>query len=158
MNSLESDWGDDEWGEEWGDEERAPQRNPHISQRQDSQMHSPPAQVAEGKKMLVAKYDEKGKPVSCMKVQIKNGKPEPLTQWHKPTADEYNAIMFKAKKQLVRGGVVGENVPTTTNFAAQTQMVPLGEVSPSWLKYAKTGGVVAGLGLVGYLIYKAQQE
>ncbi len=163
----DGDWGDGDnggdWGEDiedWGEDsvgETNPQANPLIPDEADARMHSPPASVPvqESKPALVAKFDSQGRPFVCCKVKVVNGKPVQITEWRRPTADEYNAIMFKGKKLVVEGGVAAENVPAPTNAAATSAMVPLGEApQPMWKKVAKVGAGVAIVGTVGYFGYR----
>ena len=156
------DWGEDL--EQWGDDsigEVNSQANPQMPLEADAAEHSPPVvdvrgAAEESKVALVAKFDAQGRPYVCCRVKVVNGKPVQLEEWRRPTADEYNAIMFNGKKIVMENGVAAENVPTTTNFKETTAMVPLGETQESPMKkYLKWGAGLTLVGVVGYFGYKA---
>jgi hypothetical protein len=142
----------------FGDEGQVDHDNPNISRADDVRMHSHPAQVAGGALeavSLVAVFDEQGQPVVA-RHRMHKGKPLQMEEFRRPTADEYNSVMFGGK--IVRGGVVAENTPTTTHLPGTMQRTPLGQVhaekrGPDWKKIGliTVGGatVVAG----GYYAY-----
>jgi hypothetical protein len=145
----------------FGDAEDANSANPLLSTEEDAEMHSPPGGPGAQRGplhrpvALVAVFDDNGEPLVA-KTVMENGKPKQLEEYRRPTPDEYNALMWDAK--IVRGGVVGTNVPTTTNLQPNMQKTPLGMVPTNgvkpWKKWALLGGVgIAAIG-GGYFIYK----
>ena len=127
--------------------------NPGISAEEDRLEHSPPVHAGNVPVALVAVFDEYGAPKVARTV-MENGKPKQLEDFRQPTADEYNSVMFNAK--IVRGGVVGTNVPTSTNLSTAMQKAPLGYVPPKppWKKVATVAGVGIALAGVGYGLYR----
>ena len=157
------DWGEDDndgvWGEDseaWSDDKRTEARNPLVMKAEDKRSQHVkttlpvPKRMAPSKEDLLVKYDKNGRPDQCCRMRKDaNGKPQQTSAWAKPTADEYNAIMLRAK--LVQGGVVASRVNGSTNTQAQMEMVPLGEVEqPAWKKAAKIGVTLAVVGGIGY--------
>lgn len=141
--------------------------NPAIPPEADKRIHSQAVSMSNarpdnsmlqqktgGPVSLVAVYDESGQPMVARTV-MENGRPVQLEEFRRPTPDEYNAIMFGGK--IVQGGVVGEQVPTTTNLQNNLQKTPLGEFKPPWSTKKKVVvWSLVGLGALGagYGIYR----
>lgn len=135
-------------------------RNPAVTREQDARTHSPPAKTVPApqpkttalaeRTALVAVYDKNSQPLVARTV-MRNGKPFQLEEFRRPTPDEYNALMFNGR--IVRGGVVAENVPTSTNEEAAVSRAPLGAWSPV-KKVVVIGGVGLALVGAGYGIYR----
>jgi hypothetical protein len=142
----------------FGDEGPVDTRNQLVPQRVDDMIHSTPSRSQGSnvqKVALVAVFDKDGQPLVARTV-MKNGKPEQLEPYRRPTADEYNAIMFGGK--IVRGGVVAENVPTGTNVKDQLQRTPLGAAESKTKKVLKWGLVGGALAGAGYAVYRWRQN
>jgi len=171
MSSLDSNEADDDWGvfsdaeDNWGGEE-VETANPLITQERDEKMHSPPSQANnaivahQGPVSLVAVFDDNNEPMVARTV-MKNGRPELLEEYRRPTQDEYNSIMFGGK--IVRGGVVAQNSPTGTNVDATMRRTPLGNmgISVDWKKlalYSGVGVLAIGGGWYGYKKLKARKK
>lgn len=150
ISSDEGDWSADE-------EERS--NNPAITSEQDALVHSPPVknvQGAQGPVALVAQFDAQGQPLVA-RTQMRDGRPVQLEEFRRPTPDEYNSLMFGGK--IVRGGVVGSQVPAGTNLMARSQRTPLGQTTTgiNWKRVALYAGVgTAAIG-GGWFAYKKLQ-
>lgn len=167
-----SDWDNDDdgaWGissdeGDWSADKEERSNNPAISAEHDARIHSPPAKNVQGAMVpsqgpvaLVAQFDAQGQPLVA-RTQMRNGKPVQLEEFRRPTPDEYNSLMFGGK--IVRGGVVGSEVPAGANLMARSQRTPLGQTSGgmNWKRIA----LYAGVGTVaiggGWFAYKKLQE
>lgn len=143
----------------FGDDVPVDSSNPAVTREAEAQRRSPPVQMqnkGSNKAMLkqpvalVAVFDENSQPLVARTV-MKEGRPVQLEEYRRPTPDEYNSIMFGGK--IVRGGVVGENVPTTTHQSANMQKTPLGGWSKKKKVLVYTLVTVGALG-AGYGVYR----
>jgi hypothetical protein len=130
----------------FGDEGKVDTSNRALPVVADKAMHSPPVAMkkpATEKAALVAIYDKAGNP-QVAKTVMRDGKPKQLEPFRQPTPDEYNSLMFNGK--IVRGGVVAQEVPISTNEQAALEKTPLGGWSKT-KKVAVFGG--AGIAIAG---------
>ena len=131
----------------FGDEGKVDTSNRALPEVADKAMHSPPAVVKTPPKTekaaLVAIYDKQGQP-KVAKTVMREGKPKQLEPFRQPTPDEYNSLMFNGK--IVRGGVVAQEVPISTNETAALEKTPLGGWSgkKKALVFGGAGIAVAG--------------
>ena len=101
---------------------------------------------------LFAVFQADGSPIVA-KHCFENGQWRKLEDFRRPSADEYNSIMFNGK--VVQGGQVVHNAPTGTNAAATMATSPLGALSNvDWKKWAVRAGVVTAAGSIAYIGFK----
>lgn len=146
----------------FGDEGSVDTDNRLLTRSEDARLHSPPVAVKPGGIVeqpvaLVAVFDERGEPLVA-RHRMEKGKPVQLEEFRRPTPDEYNSVMFNG--QIVRGGVVAENVPVTTNLQPNLMRTPLGQTQTGtdWKKIGMF--TIGGLALVGgsYYAYRWYQN
>lgn len=145
----------------FGDEGMVDTDNRLLTNSEDARMHSPPVRAGHAVEQpvaLVAVFDQNGEPLVA-RHQMQGGKPQQLEEFRRPDPDEYNSVMFGGK--IVKGGVVGEQVPTGTNLKPTLMRTPLGQTQQTGPNWKKIGLVtVGGVALVGggYFAYRWYQN